>query len=178
MPKPYGLLAEFDTARDLYHACEHVRDAGFSKWDSFSPFPVHNIDKAMGLKSSRLPWVVLVLGLTGASLGFLLQYWTSAVDYPLMYAGKPYNSWQAFMPVTFELGILFAAFGAVFGMLHFNRLPQYYHPLFTSERFAAVTDDKFFIAIEKADPNFDERQIKKMLKKLGATHIEMVEDVS
>ena len=177
MPKPYGLLAEFDTASAVFEACEKVRDKGYTKWDSCTPFPVHNLDKAMGLKPSKLPWVVLVCGLTGASLGFLLQYWVSAVDYPLIYAGKPFFAWQAFIPVTFELGILFSAFGAVFGMLHFNRLPQYYHPLFTCDRFASVTDDKFFIVIEEADPEFDERKTKRLLQKIGATHVEVVEDI-
>ncbi len=174
--KPFGLMAEFDTAQAVYHACEKVRDEGFTRWDSYTPFPVHGLDKAMGLPRSRLPWIVLVMGLSGAGLGMLLQWWVSAVAQPLIISGKPLFSWQAFVPVTFELGVLFGAFGAVFGMFGLNRLPQYYHSVFNSERFSRVTDDKFFIAIEASDPKYDEKKLKKLFKGLGATHIEVVED--
>ena len=138
--KVFGLLAEYDTPAQIVHACEHVRDAGYSRWDSYTPFPVHNLDKAMGAKPSVLPWIVFTMGMTGVSCGILLQWWTSAVEYPIIIAAKPYFSYQAFVPVTFELGILFSAFGAVFGMLGLNKLPQYYHSLFKVERFSRVTD--------------------------------------
>ncbi|MEZ4266041.1 MAG: DUF3341 domain-containing protein [Myxococcota bacterium] len=174
--KPWGMLAEFDTAKALYHACEKVRDAGFSKWDAYSPFPVHGLDKAMGLSRSKLPWLILVCGLTGATCGFLLQTWVATTAYPVIISGKPFFSWQAFVPVTFELGVLFGAFGAVFGMFHLNRLPTLYHPVFHSDRFARVTNDRFFIAVEVADPNFDERKTKKLFEAAGATHIEQLED--
>jgi len=175
--KTYGVLAEFDTAMGIWEACEAVRDKGFQKWDSYTPYPVHNLDKAMGLPASRLPWIVLFMGLLGASCGMLLQWWIATDAYPLIIAGKPYFSWQAFVPVTFELGILLGSFGAVFGMLGINRLPQFYHPVFNSERFAAVTDDKFFIAIEASDPNYtDDAEIEGFLKSLGATHTEVLED--
>ena len=174
--KPYAILAEFNSASEIYHACEGVRDAGYSAWDAHTPFPVHGLDGAMGLSRSKVPWVSLIAGLTGASLAFLLQSWISVDAYKLVIAGKPYFSWQAFVPVTFEVGVLFAAFGAVFGMFHFNRLPQHYHPLFRSERFARVTDDKFFISIEVADPKFNEEATKALLTDLGASHVEMVED--
>ena len=120
MSKPnqtFGLLAEYSTARDIYHACETVRDAGYVRWDSHTPYPVHNLDKAMGLRPSPLPWIVFAAGMTGASCGFLLQWWVSTIAYPIIVHGKPYFSYQAFVPVTFELGILFSAFGAVLGML-------------------------------------------------------------
>ena len=172
----FGVLAEFDTAASVYAACEKVRDAGFKNWDSYTPFPVHNLDRAMGLKDSTLPWAVLVMGLIGASSGMTLQWWVSAVDYPITYAAKPFFSWQAFVPITFELGVLFAALTSLFAMLHFNRLPQYYHPLFQSERFERVTDDRFFIAIEADDPKFDPKETADFLKQLGATHIETVEE--
>ena len=173
--KIYGMLAEFDTPQVLYTACEQVRDEGFKHWDALTPFPVHGLDKAMGLKASKLPWIVLAMALTGCACGFALQWWTMVIDYPSIIAGKPLFSWPAYIPVTFELTILFGSFGAVFGMFGLNRLPTLNHPLFSSERFKRVTDDKFFIAIEARDPRYDKRKTKKLLKKLGATHIELVE---
>ena len=174
--KIWGILAEFDTPKSIYEACEKCRDEGFSKWDSYTPYPVHGLDKAMGLKASFLPWISLIAGLTGAALGFILQYWASAVAYTHTISGKPFNSFQAFIPVTFEMGILIGGLATAFGMFFINRLPTYYHPVFNSERFAAVTDDKFFIAIEAEDPLYDARKTKKFLKKLGATHIEELEE--
>lgn len=175
-PRLWGVLAEYASAKDIFHACEKVRDAGYRKWDSYTPYPVHNLDRAMGLPASKLPWVVLFMGMLGATSGMTLQWWISTVDYPVVYAAKPFFSWQAFIPITFELGVLFAALSSLFGMLHFNRLPQYYHPLFRSERFERVTDDKFFIAVEATDPSFDPEETVAFLKEIGATHIEMVED--
>ena len=175
-PKMFGLLAEYDSAASLYAACERVRDAGYAAWDAYSPFPVHGLEKAMGLRASLVPYIVCVMGFTGAALGFLLQYWTSAVDYPLIISAKPFNSYQAFVPVTFECGILIGAFGAVFGMFGLNRLPQLYHSLFNSKRFERVTDDKFFIAIETRDPRFDPEKTRALLESTGATAIEEVED--
>ncbi|TVR03361.1 MAG: DUF3341 domain-containing protein [Deltaproteobacteria bacterium] len=171
----WGALAQFATPADLYHACEKVRDAGFSKWDAHTPFPVHGLDKAMGMQQSKLPWIVLGAGLTGAALAFWMQTWMSAIAYPLIISGKPYWSWQAFIPITFELGILFAAFGAVFGMMALNRLPMLWHPLFRSRRFERVTDDAFFISIESTDPKFDARATLELLTEFGATHVELVE---
>lgn len=175
-PKNYGLLAEYDTPADLYAACEQVRDAGYGVWDAYSPFPVHGLEKAMGLRASLVPWIVCVMGFTGAGLGFLLQWWTSAVDYPLIISAKPFNSYQAFVPVTFECGILIGSFGAVFGMLGLNRLPQLYHSLFNAKRFERVTDDKFFIAIEARDPRFDPVDTRALLESTGAVVVEEVED--
>jgi hypothetical protein len=172
----YGVLAEFESAPAVYHACERVRDAGFRRWDAHTPFPVHGLEKAMGLKQSRLPWVVLVTGLGGAASGMLLQWWTSAVDYPLVISGKPFFSWQAFVPVTFELGVLGGALGAVLGMFFLNRLPRYYHALFRSRRFERATDDRFFVSIEASDPQFDPTKTPAFLQALGATHVELVEE--
>mgnify|MGYP001226025551 CR=1 FL=1 len=173
--KTFGVLAEFNDATELFHACEKVRDAGFTKWDAHSPFPIHGLDRAMGLRRSLVPWIVLVMGLTGATAGMVLQWWTSAVDYKIYIAAKPYFSWQAFIPVTFELMVLFSALGAVFGMFALNRLPQHYHPLFGSKRFERATDDKFFISIEAGDPNFQDEDTAKFLSGLGAAHVETVE---
>jgi hypothetical protein len=171
----YGLLAEFATVADLYHACEQVRDAGFTRWDAHTPFPVHGLDRAMGLRRSPLPWIVLVMGLTGAVLGFGLQWWVHASAQRLVISGKPYFSWPAFIPITFEVAVLFAALGAVLGMLGLNRLPMHYHPLFRSKVFERVTDDAFFISIESWDPRFDPSATRTLLETLGARRVELVE---
>lgn len=174
--KLFGVLAEFETATSIYQASERIRDAGFKRWDTHTPFPVHNLDHAMGLKPSRLPWLVLVLGFAGAAGAFWLQAWVHVVEYPLTIAAKPYFAWQAFIPVTFEVGVLFGALAAVFGMFAFNRLPTLYHPLFKSERFNRASDDRFFVSIEAADPKFHATSTVKFLTELGATHVELVED--
>jgi len=178
MPKkkraPWGLLAQFETPRDIFRACEKVRDEGFTRWDTHTPFPVHGLEKAMGLSRSKLPFVVAVLGFTGAGLGMLLQWWTSVVDYPLVVGGKPYFSWPAFLPVTFELGVLFGSAGAVLGLLAFCRLPRLHHSLFHSKRFEQFSDDKFFISVEAKDPKFDRQATAAFLEELGATHVEVV----
>ena len=170
----FGILAEFASPRDLYHACEKVREAGFTRWDAHSPFHVHGLPRAMGLKRSKLPFVALAFGLGGAAGAMLLQWWTSSVDYPLVISGKPYFSWQAYVPITFELGVLGAAFAAVLGMLAFNQLPTLFHPLFHSKRFQRVTDDGFFISIESWDPKFDPEKNSEFLKSIGSTHVEVV----
>jgi hypothetical protein len=171
----YGILAKFATPADLYHACERVRDAGFTRWDAHTPFPVHGLEGAMGLRRSLLPWIVLVMGLTGAAAGFGLQWWVHASAYPLVISGKPYFSWPAFIPITFEVAVLFAALGAVFGMLGLNRLPMHYHPLFKSTLFEQVTDDAFFLSIESWDPRFDASANGKLLESLGARSVELLE---
>jgi Alternative complex III, ActD subunit len=171
----YGVLAEFPTPQALYSACERVRDAGFTRWDSHSPFPVHGLHKAMGLKRSTLPWIVLVMALTGGALGFILQWWVHTSAYPLVISGKPFFTWPAFIPITFEVSVLFGALGAVFGMLGLNRLPMHHHPLFKSKVFERASDDTFFISIESWDPRFDPKNTATMLKSLGARSVELLE---
>jgi hypothetical protein len=170
----YGVLARFDGTQAIFRACEKVRDAGYTRWDAHTPFPVHGLDDAMGLKASKLPWLCLATGLSGATIGMLMQWWVHTQGYPLVISGKPLFSWQAFVPVTFELGILFGALGAVLGMLAFNQLPMLYHPLFRSKQFERVTDDGFFISIESWDPKFDAAQTSKFLEEAGAAHVELV----
>ncbi len=177
----YGLMAEFDTPAALYHAAEKVRDAGYANWDTHSPFPVHGMEEAMGVKRTRLPALVAVCGLTGSGLAFLMQWWMSAVDYPLVKQGKPYGDltqggWQAFIPITFELGILFAAFTSILGMMAFNGLPRWYHPLLKKERFLSSSDHRFFVSIEAQDPKFDPDKTRALLEQAGAKSIELVEE--
>jgi len=172
----YGLLAEFDNPAELYHACEQVRDAGYRDWDSFSPFPVHGIEKAMGFSWSFIPWVAAAFGFTGAAGGFALQAWVATTAYPLVISAKPLLSWQAFIPVTFEVGILSTAIGTLLSMLIFNGLPRLHHPLFGSERFEKASDDKFFVAIEAKDGKFELEGTRAFLEGLGAAHVEVVED--
>lgn len=170
------LLAEFDSPGALLHACEAVREAGFKKWDAHSPFPVHGLDRAMGLRPSRLPWIVLVMALSGGTMAMVGQWWVSAVDYPLVIAGKPLFSWQAFIPITFEITVLFGAFAAVLGILGFSRLPALHNPLFESARFERVTNDRFFISIHASDARFDGNTTRVLLEEAGARHIEALED--
>lgn len=171
-----GLLAEYTTVADLLRACEAVRSAGYRHWDAHSPFPIRGLEHVMGLRASRLPWVTLLCGLAGAALAMLFQWWTSAVDYPLVVSGKPLFAWQAFVPITFKLGVLFAALGTFFAMLFLSRLPRWHHPLFVSTRFARVTDDRFFITIEASDPSFDEEGATRLLDQAGAAAVEVVRD--
>jgi hypothetical protein len=171
----FGLLAEFDTTGDLYRACEKVRDAGYTRWDAHTPFPVHGLDRAMGLRRSPMPFIVLGMALIGGTAGFGLQYWVHSVAYPLTISGKPHFTWPAFVPITFELAVLFGALGAVFGMFALNQLPMHWHPLFFSERFERATNDLFFISIESWDPQFDPVATRRFLEGLGARQVELVQ---
>lgn len=171
-----GFLAQYETPADLFHACEKVRDAGFTRWDSFTPFPIHDMEEAMGIKRTKLPLLVAGAGLTGASLGYLMQWWMSGVDYPLMKQGKPYAAWEAFVPITFELGILLASFTALIGMLALNALPQHHNPLFKRARFLSSSDDKFFICVESRDPRFDPEETRRLLESTHPSALELVEE--
>ncbi len=170
----FGLLAEFASPKDLYHACEKVRDAGYKRWDAHSPFPVHGLDQAMGLGRSRLPYVTLFFGLCGAIGGFALQIWANGIAYPIVISGKPYFNWQPYIPITFELGVLSASIATFVAMLAVNQLPMLFHPLFGSRAFERVTDDGFFISIESWDPKFDPIGTERFLSSLGAKHVERV----
>ena len=170
----FGALAEFDSPAALYKACEGVRDAGYTKWDAHTPFPVHGLDRAMGMRRSPMPFIVLGMALLGAAGGFALQYWVHSIEYPLTISGKPTFAWPAYVPITFELGILFGALGAVFGMLGLNQLPMHWHPLFSVAPFEKATDDRFFISIESWDPKFDSERTRQFLQGLGARRVELV----
>ncbi|MBI4326626.1 MAG: DUF3341 domain-containing protein [Chloroflexi bacterium] len=174
--KPYGLLAEFETAAEITHAAETVRDAGYLQWDVFSPFPVHGMDRAMGLKNSKVGWFAFLGGATGYATGMLMIWFMNAFDYPIIVGGKPMFSPFAAFPPSYELTILLGAFGALFGMLFLNRLPRLHHPLLRSKRFALATHDRFFLVIECSDPNYAETETRKLLESTGSKHIELVED--
>ena len=171
----WGALAEFDSPAALYKAAERVRDAGFEQWDTHSPFPVHGLERAMGLKRSMVPLVVLALGLGGAAAGVGLEWWVATRACPLVISGKPVFSWPAFVPIMFECGVLGGATGAVLGFLGFSKLPRHHHPLFDSKRFERATDDRFFISIEAADPRFDRSGTVQLLERAGAVAVELVE---
>lgn len=169
-----GLLAEYETPGQVMHAAEAVRDAGYEKWDVHTPFPVHGMDGAMGLKPTPLGWISFGGGMTGGSLAVLMQWWMGGVDYPLNIGGKPAFALHSSIPIIFELTILLTAFGTLFGMLGLNRLPQLYHWVFGSEQFKRVTDDRFFISIEAEDPKF--AKARAMLEKTHPLSIEEVEE--
>ncbi len=174
--KPYALMAEFDNPATAMHAAEQVRDAGFRRWDVHTPFPVHGMDAAMGLKNSKVGWFTFVGGVAGLTTGMLMVWYMNAFDYGLVIGGKPlFSPWFAF-PVSYELTILFAAFGSLIGMLVLNRLPRLHHPLLKHDRFRQVTHDKFFLVIECDDPKYSDTQTRQLLESAGSRHIETVEE--
>jgi Alternative complex III, ActD subunit len=174
---PWGYVAEFDSVDALLAATERVRDAGFVKFDSFAPFPVHGLDEAMGLRPSRVPLVVLLGGIAGGSAALLMQWWMNARDYPYLISAKPLFGLPAAVPITFELTVLVAALGAFLGVWVGNRLPELYHPLFTDPRFRTLaTTDGFYIAVQADDPKFDLSDTRAFLEGTGAVRVAPVED--
>jgi hypothetical protein len=174
--QPFGLLAEFTTAADILHAAEQVRDAGFRRWDVFTPFPVHGMDRAMGLKNSMVGYVAFGGGATGYATGMLMIWFMNSFDYPILIGGKPLFSPFSAFPPAYELTILFSAFGAILGMLCFNRLPRLHHPLLKHRSFALASHDRYFLVVETADPKYSETETRKLLEGTGSQRIELVED--
>ncbi len=171
----YGALARFAGPVELLDAVRRLHALGYRRLDAYSPFPIHGMDQALGLKRSKVPVLVLAGGLFGAAFAQTLQWYQSAVAYPLITAGKPLNSAEAFVPITFETTILYAAFAAVFGMLVLNGLPRLYHPVFRGKSFARASNDGFFVSVEARDPVFDRREIIALLEALGGTDAELIE---
>jgi len=173
----WGLLAEFDSVDSLLAAAERVRDAGFTRFDAHAPFPIHGLDEAMGIRMSKLPWLVAGGGAVGAATALLLQWWTNGFDYPLVISGKPLFGLPVAIPITFELTVLFASIGAFVGLLVANRFPALYHPVLPNDRFRERgTTDRFFVAIEAGDPKFDARATRSFLEALGPSRVEELED--
>jgi hypothetical protein len=173
---PFGIIAEFDTPADVMHAAEKVRDAGYRRWDVFTPYPIHGMDQAMGLKNSKVGYISFTGGVLGYTTGMVMIWWMNAVNYPIIVGGKPMFSPFGAFPPSYELTILFGAFGALFGMLFMNRLPRLHHPLLKHRRFALATHDKYFVVIETSDPKYSETETRKLLESAGSTRIEMVEE--
>lgn len=171
----YGLIGTFSKTPAFFEAVAKVRDAGFSRWDTFTPFPVHGLDGQMGLTRSKVPSFTLIGGLIGFTLGCLITWYMNSFDYPLIVGGKPYWSPIYPFPVMYELTILLAAFGTLGGMFVMNLLPRHHHPLFEYEDFLRSSDDTFFIVIEHADPKFERAATEAFLKSLGAEEIHVVE---
>lgn len=171
---PFGLLAEYDSDEALIAAAEKVRDEGYERWDCYSPFPVHGIDPAMGIKRTKLPWVVLCAGMSGTTTALLMQWWTNAVDYKFIISGKPLFPIPANIPITFELTVLFSAITAFLSMLLMNGLPRPSSPLDFVKRFARATDDRFFVVIEASDSKFDPAQTRALLDSTKPLAIEEV----
>jgi len=172
MSKPiYGIMAEFDTAAQLVVAARKVREAGYTKTDAFSPYPIHEIDGALGIKKSILPFMILAGGIAGLLGGLALVYYVHVLDYPIIVGGRAHFSLPAFIPPMFELTILFAAGTAVLGMLFLNGLPSPYHPVFNVPRFALASREKFFLLIEAKDENYDYAATKSFVEGLGAQEV-------
>ena len=171
----YGLMAEFLSAEELVEATRHTSEAGYRKLDAFSPFPVEGLAEALGFHRTKLPILVFFGGLAGTCGGFFLQWWPNVIGYPQNIGGKPFDSWPAFIPITFELTILCAALTTVFGLLALNKLPCPYHPVFNVTRFAQASKDRFFLVIQADDPQYDPQLTKEFLTELNAREVTEVE---
>ena len=174
-PPIYGLMAEFAHLPELVDATRAAREEGYRKLDAYTPFPVEELAEILHFHDRRLPLLVLVGGILGGFAGFGLQYWASVIEYPLNIGGKPFNSWPAFVPATFEMTVLGAALSAVLGMLALNALPTPYHPVFNVPRFALSTRNRFFLCIEATDPLFDREHTRRFLERFVPRQVSEVE---
>lgn len=175
MAKQKVIVAEFDTPAQIVEAAGRVYEAGYRDYDAHTPFPIHGLDRAMRVPGSKLGWIVLAHGILGFAVALGLQWWTSAVDYPMIIGGKPYFSYQAFVPICFALTILFSAFGTVFGMFFLNGLPRWHNPVLAHPDFRRATDDKFFLSIDALDPKFDATRTTALLEQIGGRRVAVLE---
>ena len=171
----WGLLAQYENPAAIFHAAERVRDQGYQEWDACTPFAVHGLDKAMGLKPSVLPWIVLTVGLSGSAFMLFFESWVSGTLYPSVLSGKPLFSLPAFVPVWYEITVLSSCVTAFLANWILSGLPRPNHPAFNSKAFERVTDDKFFILIESRDPKFDLEKTRGLLTQTGASLVEELE---
>lgn len=176
-PPIYGLMAEFDAPEKVLAAAERASDEGYREMDAFTPFPMEELTEALKVKHTTLSLFVLCCGIAGALIGFFMQYYTAVVDYPVNIGGKPLNSWPQFIPITFEMTILFSAIGAVVGMILRNGLPRPLHPVFNLDSFERATRDRFFLCIEAIDPLFDPAKTKRFLESLDPLDVSAVDHV-
>lgn len=174
-PALYGIMGEFNNPSDLVAAARRTYEAGYRRINGYSPYPIEELSEAIGFTRTSLPLIVLIGGILGGLGGFFMQYWMEVIAYPLNVGGKPYNSWPAFIPITFECTVLVAAFAAVLGMLVLNKLPQPYHPVFNAPNFALATRDRFFLVIEANDPRFSHDETTQFLNTVGAKNVSDVE---
>ena len=172
----WGMLGEFERPDQLVLAAQRARDAGYRRMDAYTPFPIHGLSDALGFRPSKLPLVVLAGGIIGCATALGMQWFSSTVHYPMNVGGRPFASWPSFIPITFELTVLFAAGAAVFGMLGMNGLPMPYHPVFNAPRFAFASRDRFFLGLEARDPKFDVEKTRAFLESLGAREIVTVDE--
>ena len=170
----YGMMAEFDTPVALVEAAKRTYQAGYRKIDTYTPFPVEGLAEEIGFHRDEVPLVVLIGGIVGGLTGYLMQYWMSAVAYPLNIGGKPYHSWPAFIVITFEMTILFAGISAVFGMLALNGLPMPYHPVFNVPRFTRASRDRFFLVVFSSDVKYDPAGTRQFLESLDPRSVSEV----
>jgi Alternative complex III, ActD subunit len=170
----YGLMAEFEQPEDLIRAAHRAHEAGYRKMDAYTPFPIEEVSEAVGHHHTILPWIVLGGGIFGCVSGFMLQYWVSVIAYPINVGGRPFNSWPSFIPVTFEMTVLFAALSAVFGMILLNRLPEPHHPVFNVGRFALASSNRFFLCIEAEDARYNQEETRRFLEQQNPYQISEV----
>jgi hypothetical protein len=167
----YGLMAEFTDPEDLLEATRRTVEAGYRRIDAYSPFPVEGLAEALHMRNTRLPLIILGGGIFGAVIGYAMQYYAMVIDYPINVGGRPLHSWPNFIPVTFELAILFAAFAAVLGMFALNGLPMPYHPVFNVPNFELASRSHFFLIIEGTDPKYDSEETRRFLERLGPVSV-------
>jgi hypothetical protein len=172
----HGLMAEFATPATLAAAVRRIRGAGYTKLDAYTPFPIEEVIEALDPPRSKVPAIVLAGGILGGLAGWGLQFWINVIDYPLDIGGRPFNSWVAFIPPTFETTVLFAGISALVGMLVVNGLPRPYHPVFNVSRFQFASRDRYFLVVEADDPKFDPKGVREALTAAGAVGVHEVEE--
>ena len=174
--RPSILLAEYETPDDLVHAAEIMRDSGYEHWDCHTPYPVHGLDQAMGLKETKIGFISFVCGMVGLVSAVLMIQYMNNWDYPIIVGGKPPGAFPSMVPIMFELTVLLTGFGTLFGLFHLARLPRHHHPIFESDRFERATDDRFFISVEVEDPKFDVTKTRALLASTHPSHLELIEE--